>query len=172
MATLLTVPTRLTAEQRRTTTTLYLAGPFDDGDGTPAQAPSWRDEVIAGCDDLTITIVDPRSERWAGLEPGSAGRRGAFEWQCTMAYDADVVVVWVPAGRSAPTALLMLGYLAAKRGNAKKGSSVVVGGAGWDGLVTLFAQNHRLFPMGDDLSDVIRIVRLQLQETLAAKGSS
>lgn len=39
MACVLTAPNRLSAAQKRTTTTLYLAGPFDDG-------PSWRDDVI------------------------------------------------------------------------------------------------------------------------------
>ncbi len=73
--------------------------------------------------------------------------------------------------RHAPTALLVLGYLGAKRGNAKKGSSVVVGGRGWDGLVTLFAQNQRLFPVGEDLAEVIRIARLQVEAAMGAKGA-
>lgn len=164
MATILTAPNRLTAAQRRTTT-LYLAGPFDD-DG-----PSWRDEIIAAYRDLDIVIVDPRNERWPDLELGSPGRRGAYEWQCTTAYDADVVIVWVPEGRHAPTALLILGYLGAKRGNPKLCNSVVVGGSGGGGLVQLFAQNHRFFSLGDDLGEIIRIARLQLEETLARKGA-
>lgn len=165
MATILTAPQRLTAAQKRSTTTLYLAGPFDDGE-------SWRDEVIGAFADLDVVIIDPRSERWAELEVGSAGRRGAYEWQCTMAYDADVVVVWVPSGAHAPTALLVLGHLGAKRSNAKRSNSVVVGGEGWDGLVRLFAQNHRFFPLGDDLGEVIRIARLQLEQAIAAKAAS
>jgi len=170
MPTILKAPTHLTAAQKKTTTTLYLAGPFDDDDGAAAPARSWRDEVIDACADLDVTIIDPRNERWPGLEAGSAGQRGAFEWQCAMAYDADVVMVWVPEGRHAPTALMILGFLAAKRGNAKRGSSVVVGGNGWDGLVQVFAQNSRLFPMGDDLAEVVRVVRIQLEEALAAKA--
>lgn len=158
MSTILRAPERLTAAQKKVTTTLFLAGPFDeDGDG------SWRDQVIDAFVDLDITIIDPRNERWASLEVGSPGRRGAYEWQCAAAFDADVVIVWVPAGSHAPTALMILGYLGAKRGNAKKGSSVVVGGDGWDGLVQLFAQNQRLFPAGDDLAEVIRIARLQVE---------
>ncbi len=74
-----------------------------------------------------------------------------------------MVIVWVPAESHAPTALMILGYLGAKRSNAKKGSSVVVGGDGWDGLVKLFAQNQRLFPAGDDLDEVIRVARLQVE---------
>jgi hypothetical protein len=171
MATMLVAPERLTAAQKRVTTTLYLAGPFEDDDARPDRGRSWRDDVIDACADLDITIVDPRSERWAELAPGSAGRRGAYEWQCAAAFDADVVIVWVPAGRHAPTALLILGFLGAKRNNAKKGSSVVVGGGGWDGLVQLFAQNQRLFPCGDDLDEVIRLARLQLEQAVAAKAT-
>lgn len=80
-----------------------------------------------------------------------------------------MVVVWVPAGSHAPTALMILGYLGAKRSNAKRGGSVVVGGGGWDGLVKLFAQNQRLFPVGDDLGEVIRIARLQLEAAAKTK---
>jgi hypothetical protein len=163
MSTILRAPDRLTAAQRKTTTTLFLAGPFEDGDGGPDAVRSWRDEVIDAFDDLDIVIIDPRNERWADLEVDSPGRRGAYEWQCATAFDADVVIVWVPEGRHAPTALMILGALGAKRNNAKRGSSVVVGGGGWDGLVRLFAQNQRLFPVGDDLAEVIRIARLQLQ---------
>ncbi len=76
MPTILRAPERLTAAQRRATTTLFLAGPFDDGDGTPDAGRTWRDDVIDGFADLDVTIVDPRSDRWAGLEAGSAGRRG------------------------------------------------------------------------------------------------
>ncbi len=81
------------------------------------------------------------------------------------------MVVWVPEGRHAPTALLLLGFLAAKRGNPKRGNSVVVGGDGWGELVRLFAQNHRLFPIGGPLSETIRITRLQLAEALKAKAA-
>lgn len=158
MPTILRAPDRLTAAQRKTATTLYLAGPFDDDDG----AGSWRDEVIAACADLDIVIIDPRNDRWADLEPGSPGRRGAYDWQCDSAFAADVVTVWVPDGSHAPTALLILGYLGAKRGNAEKGSSVVVGGDGVDGLAGLFAQNQRLFAVDGGLDEVIRITRLQL----------
>lgn len=170
MATILTAPNRLTAAAKRTTTTMYLAGPFDDEE--PGSDRSWRDVVIDECSDLDITIIDPRNERWAQLDVGSAGRRGAYEWQCAAAFDADVVVVWVPDGSRAPTALLILGYLGAKRNNASKGNSVVVGGAGHAGLVQLFAQNQRLFPIGDDLHEVIRVARLQLERAIAAKGRS
>ena len=163
MPSILRAPNRLTAAQRKVTTTLFLAGPFDDGDGSADATRSWRDEVIDALSDLEITIVDPRNERWAGLEVGSAGRRGAYEWQCSQAFDADVVMVWVPEGRHAPTALMILGALGAKRNNAKRGSSVVVGGDGWDGLVRLFAQNQRLFPADGDLAEVIRITRLQVE---------
>lgn len=170
MATIAKAPGHLSAKEKKARTTLFLAGPFEDGDGAADQPRSWRDEVIDALADLDITIYDPRNERWAGLEAGSAGRRGAFEWQCATAYDADVVTVWIPDGRHAPTALMILGYLAAKRGNAKRGSSVVVGGDGWDGLVQVFAQSSRLFAMGDDLAEVIRVTRIQVDEVLAAKA--
>ena len=160
MTTILRAPDRLAAAQRKATTTLFLAGPFDDDDGGDG---SWRDEVIEAFADLDITIIDPRSDRWAELEVGSPGRRGAFDWQCSSAFDADVVIVWVPADSHAPTALMILGYLGAKRNNAKKGNSVVVGGDGWGGLVKLYAQNQRLFPVGDELSEVIRVARLQVE---------
>ena len=166
MPTILRAPERLSAAQRKTTTTLYLAGPIDGGGGAGG---SWRDEVIDACDDLDITIIDQRNDRWPGLDAGSPGRRGAYDWQCASAYDADVVVVWVPDGSHAPTALMLLGYLAAKRGNAKRGNSVVVGGKGWDGLVRLFAQNHRLFPVDGDLDEVIRIARIQLAQAAKTK---
>jgi hypothetical protein len=162
LAAILRAPDRLTAAQRKATTTLFLAGPFEDGDGSADAPPSWRDEVIEAFADLDITIIDPRNERWPKLEIGSPGRRGAYEWQCDAAFDADVVIVWVPEGRNAPTALMILGALGAKRSNPKRGSSVVVGGGGWHGLVQLFAQNQRLFPAGNDLSEVIRIAKLQL----------
>lgn len=162
MATIVRAPERLTAAQRRTTVTLYLAGPFDDGD-------PWRDTVIDAVGDLDVTVLDPRNDRWPGLEPGSPGRRGAYEWQCAAAFDADVVIVWVPEASHAPTALLLLGYLGAKRNTAAKGSSVVVGGDGWGGLVRLFAQNQRLFPVDGDLDEVVRLARLQVERALAAK---
>ena len=57
---------------------------------------------------------------------------------------------------------MILGALGAKRNNAKLGSSVVVGGGGWDGLVQLYAQNQRLFAAGDELGEVIRLARLQV----------
>lgn len=164
MATLLRAPDRLTAAQRKATTTLFLAGPFDEGDGAEGAPRSWRDDVIDAFADLDITIIDPRNPRWNQLSAGSPGRRGAYEWQCAQAFDADVVIVWVPAGRRAPTALMILGALGVKRNNAKQGSSVVVGGDGWDGLVQLYAQNQRLFPAGNDLAEVIRLARLQVQK--------
>jgi hypothetical protein len=58
--------------------------------------------------------------------------------------------------------------LGAKRSTAAKGSTVVVGGAGLDGLPQLFAQNQRLFPAGDDLVEVIRLARIQLEAASAA----
>lgn len=165
MATILTAPSRLTAAQKRSGTSLYLAGSFDE------DVPSWRDEVIRECDDLDVTIIDPRNQRWAQLDAGSPGRRGAYEWQCAAAFDADVVIVWVPQGHHAPTALMILGYLGAKRNNAKRGNSVVVGGAGWNGLVQLFAQNQQLFSAGEDLGEVVRIARIQLEQAIATKGA-
>jgi len=169
MPTILRAPDRLTAAQKKATITLYLAGPFDGG-GTGGG--SWRDEAIDACADLDITIIDPRSECWPDLGVGSPGRRGAYEWQCSAAFDADVVIVWVPTGCHAPTALMILGYLGAKWSNAKKGGSVVVGGDGWDGLEKLFAQNQRLFPVGDDLGEVARVARLQLEQAITAKATS
>ncbi|MFN8025783.1 MAG: nucleoside 2-deoxyribosyltransferase domain-containing protein [Acidimicrobiia bacterium] len=170
MATIIKAPEGLTAKEKKVTTTLFLAGPFEDGDGDEQPPRSWRDEVIDAYADLDITIYDARSARWPGLEAGSARQRGAYEWQCATAFDADVVIVWVPEDRHAPTALMILGYLAAKRGNAKRGSSVIVGGGGWDGLVKLFAQNGRLFRMEDDLSEVIRVARLSLEDALKTKA--
>jgi hypothetical protein len=170
MSTILSAPARLTAAQKKSLTTLFLAGPFEDDDGSPQRGRSWRDEVIDACADLDVTIIDPRSDRWPQLAAGSAGRRGAYEWQCAAAFEADVVVVWIPDGRHAPTALLILGYLGAKRSNPRSGSSVVVGGNGWGGLVKLFAQNQRLFVVGDELDQVIRVTRLRLSDALAAKG--
>lgn len=169
MATILKAPARLTAAQRKTTTTLYLAGPFEDGDGDATPPRSWRDEVIDAFADDDVTLVDPRNPRWPGLEARGPGQRGAFEWQCTVAYDADVVIVWVPEGRHAPTALMILGALAAKRSKAGQGSSVVVGGDGWGGLLKVFAQNQRLFPIDGGLDEVIRIARLQLNNARAAR---
>ena len=167
MATILRAPDRLTAAQKKTTVTAYLAGPFDDG---AKGAGSWRDDVIEAYEDLDITIIDPRSERWPELEVGSPGRRGAYDWQCAAAFEADVVIVWVPDGPPDPTALLILGYLGAKRSNAKRGSSVVVGGDGCGGLALLFAQNQRLFPAGAELAEVIRLGRLQLDAAATAKA--
>lgn len=164
MATILRAPERLTAAQRKTTTTVFLAGPFGEG------AADWRDEAIAAFDDLDVVVIDPRNERWRELEPGSPGRRGAYEWQCDAAYQADVVIVWVPEGSHAPTALMILGYLAAKRSTAAKSSTVVVGGEGGDGLVRLFAQNHRFFSLEEDLAEVIRIARIQVEKAVAAKA--
>ncbi len=164
MARILQAPARISAKERKAATTVFLAGPFD------GPAKEWRDEVIAALDDLDVVIIDPRNERWDGREPGSPGRRGAYEWQCDAAYQADVVVVWVPAGSHAPTALMILGYLGAKRSTAARSSSVVVGGEGWDGLVRLFAQNHRFFSLDEDLGEVIRIARIQAEAALAAKA--
>ena len=167
MPTILRAPDRLTAAQKRSATTLYLAGPFEDG---RSEGAGWRDEVIDAFEDLDIVIIDPRNERWPDLEVGSPGRRGAYDWQCATAMDADVVLVWIPEGAGAPTALLLLGALGAKRNNAKKGSSVVVGGDGCGGLAKLFAQNQRLFPVDGDLGELVRIARLQVEAAVAAKA--
>ena len=166
MATILRAPNHLTAKEKKVTPTLYLAGPFDDDE---VDGPSWRDQIIEACDDLAITIIDPRNERWASLEKGSPGRRGAYEWQCHHAYDADVVVVWIPEGSLAPTALLILGHLGAKRSNPKRSSSVIVGGDGWDGLVSVYAQNHRFFPL-QDFADVVRIARIEAERAIEEKA--
>jgi hypothetical protein len=99
MATILTAPNRLTAAQKRTTTTLYLAGPFND------ETTSWRDEVIGALDDLDITIIDPRNERWPQLGVGTPGRRGAYDWQCAAAYAPDVVIVVGGDGWDGPVQL-------------------------------------------------------------------
>lgn len=163
MANILRAPNRLSSAERKSRVTVYLAGPFEAG------PRCWRDEVIEALDDLDLTIIDPRNERWAQLPEGSPGRRGAYEWQCSIALDSDVVVVWVPEGRNAPTALMILGALGARRNNPSKGSSVVVGGNGWSGLVQLFAQNQRLFPVGPDLSEVIRVARIQAQAALGVR---
>ena len=163
MATILRAPEGLTAKQRKAVVSLFLAGPFDPEDG-------WRDHVIEGCDDLDVVIIDPRNERWPTLEPGSPRQRGAYEWQCASAFEADVVIVWVPEGSHAPTALMILGYLGAKRNNAKRLGSVVVGGDGWDGLVKLFARNQRFFPVDGDLDEVVRMARLALKQAGAEKG--
>lgn len=48
----------------------------------------------------------------------------------------------------------------------------MVGGNGWDGLVQLFAQNQRLFPAGDDLAEVIRLARIQVEAAIAAKAGA
>lgn len=165
MATIISAPNRMTAAHKRAATTLFLAGPFAD------EGPSWRDEVIGACNDLDITIIDPRNDRWQQLGVGTPGGRGAYEWQCAAAYDADVAVVWVPEGSHAPTALMILGYLGAKRSNAKRSSWLVVGGNGWKGLVRLFAQNHRFFALDENLSEVIRNARIQLAEAIATKAA-
>ena len=169
MPTILRAPDRLTTAQKKATVTAYLAGPFDDG---AKDGGSWRDEVIEAYEDLDITIIDPRNDRWADLEVGSPGRRGAYDWQCDGAFDADVVIVWVPDGPPDPTALLILGYLGAKRSNATRGSSVVVGGDGCNGLAQLFAQNQRLFPAGPELAEVIRLARLQIEAASKAKAKA
>ena len=168
MATIQRAPEQLTAKQKKAITTLFLAGPFGDEEGTGG---GWRDEVIAAVDDLDVTIFDPRNDRWSQLAPGSPGQLGAYEWQCHYAYDADVVVVWVPEGAHAPTALMILGYLAAKRSNHRRSSSVVVGGDGWDGLVKVYAKNHRFFAL-DDFADVVRIARLQVEEAIATTAAA
>jgi hypothetical protein len=49
---------------------------------------------------------------------------------------------------------------------------VVVGGGGWDGLVKLFAQNQRLFVAGDELDEVIRLARLQVEAAARAKRAA
>lgn len=162
MANLLLAPHRLSAAQKRSAVTVYLAGPFED---------NWRDRALDALMDLPCTIIDPRSDRWAALEMGSAGRRGAYEWQCSQAFEADVVVVWAPVGSHDPTSMLVLGYLGAKRNNAAKGSSVIVGGDGWSGLARLFAQNQRLFPVDGDLAETLRIARLQIESALATKAA-
>lgn len=167
MATIVTPTDRLNAAQKKQTASIYLAGPFDDK--TDSSQPNWRDQVTAGLQDLDAYIIDPRSARWAEFELDSPGRRGAYDWQCSMAFDADVVTMWLPADEHAPTALMLLGYLAAKRGNAKRGSSVVVGGNGHRGLAKLFAQNQRLFPVDGDIAEVTRISRVQLTEAITSR---
>lgn len=158
--------------------TLFLAGPFDDDDGGPEQRRSWRDDVLDAVADLDVDVFDPRNGRWREVKaaPPTPGTRGSldgmYDWQLGNAVAADVVLVWIPAGRHAPTALLQLGHLAAKRGNPARGSSVVVGGDGLDGLHQTFARLMRLFPAGrgQPLDHAVRLVRIQLEKALRAKA--
>ena len=149
-------PSRLT-KAARTRRSIYLAGPFGDD--------AWRDEAIAAIADLDVDVFDPRNPVWetpaaADLPPGAL--RGMLDWQLSNASDATVVVFWLPRGVPAPTAMLQLGALAAKRGGAKRGSSVIVGPEGDpNDLVRAFVGLTRVFLM-PTLADVMRGARYQL----------
>jgi hypothetical protein len=156
MANVLCPPSRRNKPDR-TRPSIYLAGPFGEG--------GWRDEAIAAIADLDVDVFDPRDGVWetaaAGeLPPGAL--RGKLEWQITNAADATVVVFWLPRDVVAPTALLQLGMLAAKRGGAKRGSSVIVGPEGDpNDLVRAFVGAMRVFLM-PTLADVMRAARYEL----------
>ena len=66
---------------------------------------------------------------------------------------------------------MILGSLGAKAEQPQAGQLGGRRGGGYDGLVQLFAQNQRLFPAGDDLGEVIRIARIQLEQALAARAA-
>jgi hypothetical protein len=66
------------------------------------------------------------------------------------------------APRTATTTLFLACPFDDERGRPRSWRDEVIGGGGgWDGLVQLFAQNQRLFPAGDDLSEVVRLARIQ-----------
>jgi hypothetical protein len=155
-------PTSFTKAQRAERRSLYLAGPFEGGE--------WRDDVITAMSDLDVDIYDPRNGVWetpAALDLAAGAFAGMLDWQLANAEQARVVIVWLPAGASAMTATLQLGYLAAKRGGPKKGSTVIIGPDGEKGknhLLRTFVANTRVSFMGA-LPDVIRVARYELVRT-------
>jgi hypothetical protein len=160
MANIIHPPTRLTKAQR-TRPSVYLAGPFEAG--------AWRDEVIAGLQDLDVDVFDPRNGVWEtpAADHVSAGAfAGMLSWQLDNAADASVIVFWLPRGVAATTALLQLGFLAAKRGGHKRGSTVIVGlpEDPERSILRTFAATTRVFPM-PDLAGVIRVTRHELTAT-------
>ena len=82
-----------------------------------------------------------------------------LSWQLDNASDASVIVFWLPRGVAATTALLQLGFLAAKRGGHKRGSTVIVGlpEDPERSILRTFAATTRVFPM-PDLEGVIRAI--------------
>jgi hypothetical protein len=155
-------PTSYTKAQRAERRSLYLAGPFEAGE--------WRDEVITALSDLDVDFYDPRNGIWetpAALDVPAGSFAGMLSWQLENAEQARVVIAWLPPGVPAMTATLQLGYLSAKRGGPKKGSTVIVGPDGEKGknhLLRSFAGSTRIFFMGA-LPDVIRGARYELMRT-------
>jgi hypothetical protein len=161
MARVIGPPTNLTKAERAARRSVYLAGTFE-----PA---SWRDDVIAAVADLDVDVYDPRAaclETRDAADLASGAFAGRLSWQLANAAEANVVIVWLPPRAPAVTALLHLGFLAAKRGGAKRGSSVIVGGPEGpaNDIVKAFAANTRVFYMGA-LADAIRGARYELTRT-------
>jgi hypothetical protein len=152
-------PNNLTKAQR-TRRSIYLAGPFVDD--------AWRDEMIAALADLEVDIYDPRNGVWetpAAADLSAGAFRGMLDWQLSNAADATVVAFWLPRGVPALTATLQLGSLAAKRGGAKRGSSVIVGPEGEPtDIVRAFVASSRVFLM-PTVEAIIRGARYQLTRT-------
>jgi len=116
-----------------------------------------------------VDVYDPRDGVWetdaaADLSAGSFA--GKLSWQMGNATDADVVAFWLPPGARAETAMLQLGALAAKRGGARRGSSVIVGlpdGHAAD-VVRRFAAASAVQHV-PALADVVRVARYELTRT-------
>mgnify|MGYP006379547571 CR=1 FL=1 len=71
MATILRAPDRLTAAARRATTTVFLAGPFEDTDGTEDPWPIEGFRIVqregAGWTELSpVTNFEGKSNSYAG----------------------------------------------------------------------------------------------------------
>ena len=86
MATILRAPNHLTAKEKKVTPTLYLAGPFDDDE---VDGPSWRDQIIEACDDLEITIVDPRNDKVVGRFPNLVKEPFPLPAELRFAFDGE-----------------------------------------------------------------------------------
>ena len=157
-------PTSFTKAQRAERRSLYLAGPFEGGE--------WRDDVITAMSDLDVDIYDPRNGVWetpAALDLTAGAFAGMLDWQLANAEQARVVIVWLPAGASAMTATLQLGYLAGQTRRAAKGSTQAIhirpdGEKGKNHLLRTFVANTRVSFMGA-LPDVIRVARYELVRT-------
>jgi hypothetical protein len=145
-------------KSQRAPRSLYLAGDFADA--------GWRDAVAAALGDLDLDLFDPRDGVWgtpAAADLDAVAYRMAVDWQVRMALEATVVLFWLP-GDPPPLALLQLGQLAAKRGGAAKGRTVVVArptAPPRDPVVAFATQ--LLVGRASDLEDALRLVRHALK---------
>ena len=83
---------------------LFIAGGITD-------CPPWQDELIASLEDVDMTILNPRRERWP-KNSNEAEIERQIKWEFKMLLKAPAVSFWFPKETVCPITLYELGRMA------------------------------------------------------------